>query len=53
MAWHTANASDSPRRSLQGAFIPRDGCAGTDFAARMRPETRARIAPVAKYVLAV
>jgi hypothetical protein len=26
--------SARPRRSLQGAFIPRDGRAGTDFAAR-------------------
>ena len=54
-AWHghTANASGSPRRSLQGAFIPRDGRAGTDFSARMRPETRARLAPLAKYLLTV
>ena len=35
---HTANRSDAPRRSLQGAFIPRGGRAGTDFAARMQPE---------------
>jgi ectoine hydroxylase-related dioxygenase (phytanoyl-CoA dioxygenase family) len=54
-AWHghTANVSGSPRRSLQGAFIPRDGLAGTDFSARMRPETRARLAPLAKYLLTV
>ena len=54
-AWHghTANASGGPRRSLQGAFIPRDGRAGTDFSARMRPETLARLAPLARYVLAV
>lgn len=52
-AWHghTANTSARPRRSLQGAFIPRDGRAGTDFAARMRPETRARLGPAARYVL--
>ena len=50
---HTANTSGSPRRSLQGAFIPRDGRAGTDFSARMRPETRARLAPLAKYLLTV
>jgi hypothetical protein len=30
----TLNISDGPRRSLQGAFIPRGGCAGTDFSAR-------------------
>lgn len=54
-AWHghTANVSDRPRRSLQGAFIPRDGRAGTDFSARMRPETFARLAPLSKYLLAV
>jgi ectoine hydroxylase-related dioxygenase (phytanoyl-CoA dioxygenase family) len=51
--WHgyTANTSDRPRRSLQGAFIPRDGRASTDWATRMRPETRARLSPVARYVL--
>ena len=48
---HSANGSDGPRRSLQGAFIPRDGRAGTGFAARMRPETRARLGPLARYVL--
>ena len=52
-AWHghTANISDAPRRSLQGAFIPRDGQAATDFAARMQPDTRARLSPVARHVL--
>ena len=52
-AWHshTANASSGPRRSIQGAFIPRDGRAATDFAARMRPETRGRLGPLAEYVL--
>ncbi len=53
-AWHghTANMSHKPRRSLQGAFIPRDGQAATDFAARMQPETRARLSALARYVLA-
>jgi hypothetical protein len=50
---HTANVSSQPRRSLQGAFIPRDGQAATDFAARMRPETRARLSPVGRYLLAL
>jgi ectoine hydroxylase-related dioxygenase (phytanoyl-CoA dioxygenase family) len=50
---HTANTSSEPRRSLQGAFIPRDGRAGTDFAARMQPETRARLGTVAQHVLAL
>lgn len=54
-AWHghTANRSSGPRRSLQGAFIPRDGRAGTDFAACMTPETRARLGPLAHAVLAL
>jgi hypothetical protein len=54
-AWHghTANTSSGPRRSLQGAFIPREGRAGTDFAARMQPETRVRLCSVAQYVLAL
>jgi ectoine hydroxylase-related dioxygenase (phytanoyl-CoA dioxygenase family) len=53
-AWHghTANTSDKPRRSLQGAFVPRDGQAATDFAARMHPDTRARLSALARYVLA-
>lgn len=52
-AWHghTANTSDSPRRSLQGAFIPRGGRAATDFAARMQPDTRARLSTLARHVL--
>jgi ectoine hydroxylase-related dioxygenase (phytanoyl-CoA dioxygenase family) len=54
-AWHghTANASSDPRRSIQGAFIPRDGCAGTDFSAGMQLETRARLGPLARQVLAL
>lgn len=50
---HTANTSSEPRRSLQGFFVPRDGRAGTDFATRMPPETRARLGPLARYVLAL
>ena len=54
-AWHghTTNTSSRPRRSLQGALIPRDGRAGTDFAARMQPETRTRLGPLAQHVLAL
>jgi ectoine hydroxylase-related dioxygenase (phytanoyl-CoA dioxygenase family) len=54
-AWHghAANRSDRLRRSLQGAFIPRDGRAGTDFASRMRLDTRARLGPLARQVLAL
>jgi ectoine hydroxylase-related dioxygenase (phytanoyl-CoA dioxygenase family) len=50
---HGANTSSGPRRSIQGAFIPRDGRAGTDFAARMHAETRARLGPLAQHVLAL
>jgi ectoine hydroxylase-related dioxygenase (phytanoyl-CoA dioxygenase family) len=48
---HTANTSVRPRRSLQGAFIPREGRSATDFAARMHSDTRVRLGPVAQYVL--
>lgn len=50
---HTANTSGAPRRSIQGYFIPRDAPSGFDFRSRMRPDTLARIRPLAKYVLAV
>jgi hypothetical protein len=50
---HSANTSATPRRSLQGAFIPRDGKSGTDFAQRMSAETRERLSPLAKYLLCV
>ena len=50
---HTANTSDTPRRSLQGHFIPRDGQAATDFAARMQPGTHARLSSLARYLLDV
>ena len=54
-AWHghTANRSNRPRRSIQGAFIPREGRAATDFSARMQPETRARLSSLAHNVLAL
>jgi hypothetical protein len=54
-AWHghTANTSGGPRRSIQGAFIPREGKSGTDFGARMKPETRARLSPLAHDLLAL
>jgi hypothetical protein len=50
---HAANTSDVSRRSLQGAFIPRDGKSGDDFAARLLPETRARLSSLARYLLAI
>jgi ectoine hydroxylase-related dioxygenase (phytanoyl-CoA dioxygenase family) len=53
--WHgySANRTATPRRSLQGAFIPRAGRAATAFATRMGPETRARLGAAAWHVLAL
>lgn len=53
--WHgiSANTTNEPRRSIQGAFIPRDAQAGTDFSAQMKSETLARISPLAKYLLEI
>jgi len=50
---HTANRSTGRRRSIQGAFIPREARAATDQASRMRPETLGRIGDLARYVLDV
>lgn len=48
---HSANPSSEPRRSIQGAFIPRGGRAGTDFAVRMPPDTRGRLSSLARYLV--
>jgi ectoine hydroxylase-related dioxygenase (phytanoyl-CoA dioxygenase family) len=50
---HAANESGKPRRSIQGAYIRREAQAVVDLPARMRPETLARVSPLAKYLLAV
>jgi ectoine hydroxylase-related dioxygenase (phytanoyl-CoA dioxygenase family) len=50
---HTANLTGSPRRSIQGAYIPRDAQSGTDFKSRMSLETFSRISELAKYLLAI
>jgi hypothetical protein len=50
---HGANHSARSRRSVQGAFIPRESRAAIDQASRMRPETYERIGDLAKYVLDV
>jgi len=50
---HTANSSDEPRRSIQGAYIRREARSGENLPERMRPDTLARIGSLAKYVLAV
>jgi Phytanoyl-CoA dioxygenase (PhyH) len=53
--WHgySANRSAGRRRSIQGAFIPREARAATDQASRIRPETLQRIGDLAKHVLDV
>lgn len=50
---HAANQSGEPRRSIQGAYIRRDAEAAINQAARIRPETFARIGLLAKYLLAI
>jgi hypothetical protein len=50
---HTANSTDKPRRSIQGAYIRREAPSGENLPERMRPDTLARVGSLAKYVLAV
>jgi len=50
---HTANLSDNARRSIQGYFVPRGARSGSNPGARMKPETLARIGPLARYLLAI
>jgi ectoine hydroxylase-related dioxygenase (phytanoyl-CoA dioxygenase family) len=50
---HTANRSGEPRRSIQGAYIRRDDRPGLNQGARILPQTRARIGPLAEYLLAI
>jgi ectoine hydroxylase-related dioxygenase (phytanoyl-CoA dioxygenase family) len=50
---HSANLSDTPRRSIQGAYIRRTARSGGNLPERMTAETLARISPKAKYLLAV
>jgi ectoine hydroxylase-related dioxygenase (phytanoyl-CoA dioxygenase family) len=50
---HTANRSGETRRSVQGAYIRRDARPGGNQAARILPQTRSRIGPLAEYLLAV
>lgn len=53
--WHgySANTTEKPRRSIQGAFIPRNEKSGTEFSSRMSFETLDRISLLAKYLLAI
>ena len=48
---HGMNQTREPRRSIQGAYIPRDDKQGTNQAARIRPDTLARIGTLARYIL--
>jgi hypothetical protein len=50
---HTVNRGSGPRRSIQGAYIRRGAESGENLPARMLSETLSRIAPLAKYLLAV
>ena len=50
---HTANLSDEPRRSIQGAYIRREARSGVNLPERMRPDTLARTGSLARYILAV
>jgi ectoine hydroxylase-related dioxygenase (phytanoyl-CoA dioxygenase family) len=50
---HGANQTGQPRRSVQGAYIRRSEKSGGNLAARMRPETLARLDEAAKYLLAL
>jgi hypothetical protein len=53
--WHGygANPSTTQRRSIQGAYIPRDGSAAVQWAPRMTPETLGRLSPSARHLLAI
>jgi ectoine hydroxylase-related dioxygenase (phytanoyl-CoA dioxygenase family) len=48
---HAANQTSEPRRSLQGAYIRRDAERKLDLAARMRPDTLARLDSMTRYLL--
>ena len=50
---HGPNHTDTPRRSIQGAYIRRSEASAETLPARMRPETLARLGALAKYLLAV
>jgi hypothetical protein len=48
---HGPNMTNSPRRSIQGAFIRATKKAALDWQSRMCPETLSRLTPLAKYLL--
>ena len=49
---HGPNLTDSPRRSIQGAYIRREA-SGFGLASRMSQDTKRRIGPPAEYLIAV
>jgi ectoine hydroxylase-related dioxygenase (phytanoyl-CoA dioxygenase family) len=53
--WHgySANSSGTPRRSIQGAYIPRSGTAAMHWQSRLNAEARGRLSPSARRVLAI
>jgi len=53
--WHgyAANRSGNPRRSIQGAYIPRGGTAAVQWGSRLNPGTLGRLSQPARRVLAV
>jgi len=50
---HTANRTDTPRRSIQGYFVRRDARSGIDHGSRITADTLARLTPLARYLLAI
>jgi ectoine hydroxylase-related dioxygenase (phytanoyl-CoA dioxygenase family) len=50
---HGANRSTRRRRSIQGAFVPREARAAIDQSSRIRPKTCERIGALARYILDV
>ena len=50
---HTANVTPDARRSIQGYFVRRSAQPGVDFQNRLPPAARARMSPLARYLLAL
>lgn len=53
--WHgySANLTNTLRRSIQGAFIPRNEKSALDFGSCLRPETLVRTSKLGKYLLGI
>ena len=50
---HTANVTSHPRRSIQGYFVRRNARQGVDFRSVLADRVRARLNPIARYLLAL